>query len=91
MTKQLRVLADTALTTLEMAEQLGASAVFSVLTQTHRRDNSLCPGNVLIITNSAPGWVETSCQQFLPTLMARVRTYVLSNLPALASSVLCFV
>jgi hypothetical protein len=32
-------------------------------------------GQVLIITNSAPGWVEGSCAHFLPSLLQRIQRY----------------
>jgi len=32
-------------------------------------------GEVMIITNSAPGWVDQSCQHFMPQLCQKVRGY----------------
>ncbi|CAD7930156.1 unnamed protein product [Amoebophrya sp. A25] len=32
-------------------------------------------GKVLIITNSAPGWIDTSCQAFMPLLHPKIRSY----------------
>jgi len=32
-------------------------------------------GTVVIITNSAPGWVDQSCQMFMPQLLQQVRGY----------------
>ena len=31
-------------------------------------------GRVIMITNSAPGWLETSCSEFLPALLPKMRT-----------------
>jgi len=32
-------------------------------------------GKVVIITNSAPGWIDTSCQAFMPMLHPKIRSY----------------
>ncbi|CAD7923359.1 unnamed protein product [Amoebophrya sp. A120] len=32
-------------------------------------------GKVVIITNSAPGWIDTSCQAFMPVMHAKIRSY----------------
>ena len=32
-------------------------------------------GKVVIITNSAPGWLDTSCAAFMPTLHPKIRQY----------------
>ncbi|CAJ1363672.1 unnamed protein product [Effrenium voratum] len=32
-------------------------------------------GSVIIITNSAPGWVDQSCQIFMPQILPQVRSY----------------
>ena len=32
-------------------------------------------GQVVIITNSAPGWIDTSCGQFMPQLLPFIKSY----------------
>mgnify|MGYP000101532688 CR=1 FL=1 len=32
-------------------------------------------GKVIIVTNSAPGWLDSSCQAFMPTLHSKIRSY----------------
>eukprot|EP00392_Amoebophrya_sp_AT5.2_P017220 g17548.t1 len=32
-------------------------------------------GKVVIITNSAPGWIDASCQAFMPMMHAKIRSY----------------
>lgn len=38
-------------------------------------------GVVIIITNSAPGWVDQSCQLFMPQIAAQVRNYPIFSKP----------
>lgn len=49
------------------------ASLSSVAAQTLNLATSL--GTVVIITNSAPGWVAQSCQLFMPQMLQQVRSY----------------
>lgn len=53
----------------EVARQMAALSV--VASQTITLAQTM--GTVIIITNSAPGWVDQSCQLFMPSLLQQVR------------------
>jgi len=38
-------------------------------------------GTVIFITNSAPGWMDQSCQLFMPQLLQEIRSYPISAKP----------
>ncbi|CAJ1376954.1 unnamed protein product [Effrenium voratum] len=55
----------------EVQRQL--ASLCSAVVQTLQLAASL--GSVIIITNSAPGWVDQSCQIFMPQILPQVRSY----------------
>eukprot|EP00439_Symbiodinium_sp_Y106_P044754 s4177_g5.t1 len=55
----------------EVQRQL--ASLCSAVTQTLQIASTL--GNIVIITNSAPGWVDQSCQIFMPQILQQAVTY----------------
>ncbi|CAE7842851.1 PGR3, partial [Symbiodinium necroappetens] len=55
----------------EVQRQL--ASLCSAVTQTLQIASTL--GNIVIITNSAPGWVDQSCQIFMPQILQQIRSY----------------
>jgi len=55
----------------EVQRQL--ASLSSVAAQTLQLAASM--GTVVIITNSAPGWVDQSCQIFMPQILQQIRSY----------------
>lgn len=49
------------------------AALSSIASQTINFATTL--GTVIIITNSAPGWVDQSCQLFMPQILQQIRGY----------------
>lgn len=55
----------------EVQRQIAGLCVVAAQTLTF----AMTLGTVIIITNSAPGWVDQSCQLFMPQILQQVRLY----------------
>ncbi|CAE7673850.1 unnamed protein product [Symbiodinium pilosum] len=55
----------------EVQRQL--ASLCSAVAQTLQIASTL--GNIVLITNSAPGWVDQSCQIFMPQILQQIRSY----------------